>query len=53
MAHNALLSLASLWLLALFVEQVVPIYRRHGFFYSICDKEAWTPELVTLYMVNY
>jgi len=53
MLHNILLSTGSLWLLALMLEQVVPIIYRHGFFYSICHVDAWTPQMVTLYMVNY
>lgn len=53
MLHNLLLSAGSLWLLALMVEQVAPIVFNHGFFYAICHVNAWTPELVTLYMINY
>ncbi|CAH7683720.1 ELO family [Phakopsora pachyrhizi] len=53
MLHNLLLSLGSLWLLVLMVEQVAPIVINHGFFYAICHVNAWTPQLVTLYMVNY
>lgn len=51
--HNLLLSFGSLWLLALLVEQIAPIIYHHGFFYSICDKGAWTRPIVTLYIVNY
>lgn len=53
MLHNLLLSGGSLWLLGLMVEQVAPIIAEHGFFYAICHVNAWTPELVTLYMINY
>ncbi|EGG08951.1 uncharacterized protein MELLADRAFT_42723 [Melampsora larici-populina 98AG31] len=53
MLHNLLLSAGSLWLLALMIEQVAPIVSNHGFFYAICHVNAWTPELVTLYMINY
>lgn len=53
MVHNALLSLGSLVLLVLMVEEVVPIVRREGFFYSICHVNAWTERLELLYMINY
>ena len=53
MLHNILLSLGSLWLLLLMIEQVAPIVYNHGAFYSICHVNAWTPQLVTLYMINY
>lgn len=53
MLHNILLSLGSLWLLILMIEQVAPIVYNHGAFYSICHVNAWTPQLVTLYMINY
>ncbi|KAA1075803.1 hypothetical protein PGT21_027216 [Puccinia graminis f. sp. tritici] len=53
MLHNILLSLGSLWLLVLMIEQVAPIVYNHGIFYSICHVNSWTPELVTLYMINY
>ncbi|OAV92803.1 hypothetical protein, variant [Puccinia triticina 1-1 BBBD Race 1] len=53
MLHNILLSLGSLWLLLLMIEQVAPIVYNHGVFYSICHVNSWTPQLVTLYMINY
>lgn len=40
--HNILLSLGSGWLLALILEEVLPIMRRNGPFYSICGEGAWT-----------
>lgn len=52
MMHNALLSGASLLVLALMVEQVAPIVWRDGWFASICAQSSWTPQLVTLYIFN-
>ncbi|MBW0562078.1 hypothetical protein O181_101793 [Austropuccinia psidii MF-1] len=51
--HNILLSISSFWLLILLIEQVLPIYLNHGFFYSICHANAWTPQLATIYIINY
>ncbi|ODQ54161.1 putative elongation of fatty acids protein [Saitoella complicata NRRL Y-17804] len=51
--HNVLLTLLSLGLLLLLVEQILPIIVRHGVFYSICSHGAWTQPIVTLYYLNY
>jgi hypothetical protein len=51
--HNLALSLGSLALLLLFVEQLAPILARHGLFYAICDAGAWTQRLELLYYINY
>jgi fatty acid elongase 3 len=40
-------------LLALMLEEVLPIWRRNGFFYSICGEGAWTMRLETFYIINY
>ena len=42
-AHNIILSLGSALLLALMLEEIVPILFQHGFRYAICDRAAWTP----------
>lgn len=51
--HNILLSAGSGWLLALMLEEIVPIFRRNGAFYSICGAGAWTMRLETFYIINY
>ncbi|KAK5134763.1 hypothetical protein LTR08_006138 [Meristemomyces frigidus] len=52
--HNFYLTMISGILLALFLEQLIPTLTRHGVFYAICDYNGgWTPQLVTLYYLNY
>lgn len=51
--HNILLTLGSGLLLALILEDVLPIYRRGGLFYAVCSPKAWTPHLETYYIINY
>lgn len=40
--HNALLSSGSALLLVLMLEEIVPIYWRHGLFQALCGAGAWT-----------
>ena len=41
-AHNLILSSGSAVLLALMLEEILPIYWKHGVFYAICGRPAWT-----------
>lgn len=40
--HNVLLSAGSGILLVLMVEEIFPIWRKHGLFYAMCGHGAWT-----------
>ncbi|OWZ34191.1 fatty acid elongase [Cryptococcus neoformans AD2-60a] len=51
--HNVYLTLGSGLLLALMLEEIIPLFLKHGFFWSICNTSAFTPRLVTFYMINY
>jgi len=51
--HNAMLSMSSLVVLLLMLEQTIAIVARHGIFFAICDAGAWTQRLELLYYINY
>ncbi|KZT30578.1 GNS1/SUR4 membrane protein [Neolentinus lepideus HHB14362 ss-1] len=51
--HNIILSAGSGLLLALMVEEVVPLWWKHGMFYAMCSDGAWTSRLEFYYMINY
>jgi fatty acid elongase 3 len=53
MLHNVLLTLVSLSLLLLFIEQLFPIIARHGLFFAVCNDAAWTQPIELLYYLNY
>lgn len=51
--HNIFLTVASLILLLLTVEQIFPIVINDGIFGAICYESSFTKKLVTLYYLNY
>jgi len=51
--HNIILSSGSALLLALMLEETLPIVWKHGLFYGMCDEAAWTKPLEFYYMINY
>jgi fatty acid elongase 3 len=42
-AHNIFLSVGSLILLALMLEEILPVLWRKGLFVAMCADESWTP----------
>lgn len=51
--HNMFLTTVSFLLVALMYEQLIPMIAHHGLYFSICDDQAWTKEMTTLYYLNY
>ncbi|KAI9497967.1 ELO family [Zychaea mexicana] len=51
--HNLLLTLVSLAILLLLIEQLVPQLVRHGLYWTICSFDAWTQKHELLYYLNY
>jgi fatty acid elongase 3 len=51
--HNLLLTSGSALLLAVMLEEILPIVWNHGIFYAICGYGAWTPRLEFFYIINY
>ena len=50
--HNLFLSLLSVFLLLLFVEELGPGVWKYGIHHTICGPGGWTKRLVTLYYVS-
>lgn len=51
--HNIFLSFGSLCLLLCMLEEILPIWYEHGFFFAICHAKAFTPRMEALYILNY
>ncbi|TPX35037.1 very-long-chain 3-oxoacyl-CoA synthase [Synchytrium microbalum] len=51
--HNALLSFCSAWLLAGYLEILVPMLWNKGLFHAMCSADAYTQRLEVLYYINY
>ena len=51
--HNIALSLASGLLLALMLEEILPIWYHYGFYAAICAESSWTPRMEFFYILNY
>ncbi|TFK41157.1 fatty acid elongase [Crucibulum laeve] len=51
--HNVILSSGSFLLLALMLEEIVPIMWKNGLHYALCADDAWTPRMEFYYMINY
>lgn len=41
--HNVILSSGSALLLALMLEEIIPIWYKNGLHAALCDAESWTP----------
>lgn len=53
LVHNLALVVVSALLLALYVEELVPIIAKRGLFFAICDRDGgWTQPLLVLYYVR-
>ncbi|KAI9573436.1 GNS1/SUR4 family-domain-containing protein [Boletus coccyginus] len=51
--HNAFLSLSSLVLLALMIEEVTKLWYHAGAYGAFCASASWTRRLEFYYMINY
>ncbi|KAI0732405.1 GNS1/SUR4 membrane protein [Fomitopsis betulina] len=51
--HNMFLSAGSLLLLSCIVEEVAPLYWKHGLFWVMCDDDMWNKRLELFYLINY
>ncbi|KAI8817655.1 fatty acid elongase [Fimicolochytrium jonesii] len=51
--HNAFLSIASLVVLVLFLEILIPNIYNHGLLWAICDQASYSHRIEYLYYINY
>lgn len=51
--HNIALSLGSGILLALMLEEILPIWYHNGFYAAICAESSWTTRMEFFYIINY
>ncbi|KAI8867194.1 GNS1/SUR4 membrane protein, partial [Ramicandelaber brevisporus] len=51
--HNVFLTFASLALLVLFIEQILPMILEHGMHFALCSPDATNQQLQLLYYLNY
>ncbi|TFK89950.1 elongase of fatty acids ELO [Polyporus arcularius HHB13444] len=51
--HNAFLTIGSLLLVLLIMEEVVPAVYKHGVFWGLCNVNMWSERLEFYYMINY
>ncbi|KAG6336573.1 hypothetical protein ID866_2511 [Astraeus odoratus] len=51
--HNAFLSIGSLILLALMMEEVTGLFLSSTMYSTMCAESSWTPKLEFYYMINY
>ncbi|UZJ57132.1 hypothetical protein CBS101457_006452 [Exobasidium rhododendri] len=51
--HNIALALGSGILLMLMLEEIIPIWYKHGFFFAICNEASWTSRMEFFYIINY
>ncbi|KAI9593987.1 fatty acid elongase [Syncephalis fuscata] len=51
--HNLALSLGSGLLLALILEQIIPVVLAKGFGWAVCERASWTSRMELLYYINY
>ncbi|KAF8973923.1 elongase [Flammula alnicola] len=51
--HNVILSSGSALLLALMLEEILPMWWNRGIHSALCAAESWTPRMEFYYIVNY
>ncbi|KAM5536196.1 hypothetical protein V8D89_010095 [Ganoderma adspersum] len=51
--HNAFLTSGSFLLVALMMEEVLPLVYKNGVFWGLCNVKMWSERLEFYYMINY